>query len=59
MDTVRAKEIVSSPIMANVTYNGASVYIESVNDLRETAKIHSLNQPENSQVVSLTNLTEY
>lgn len=59
MDKVRAKEIASSPIMANVTYNGTSIYIESVNDNKGTAKIYPLNQPKNAQEVSLTNLMEH
>lgn len=58
MDKTRAKEIASSPIMANVTYNGTPIYIESVNDTRGTANIYPLNQPKNSQEVSLTNLIE-
>lgn len=45
--------------MANVTYDGKSVYIESVDDNNGTANIHSLNQPDNSQEVSLTNLNEH
>lgn len=59
MDKVRAKEIASSPIMANVTYSGTPIYIESVNDSNGTAKIHPLNQPQNSQEVPLTNLMEH
>lgn len=58
MDKRRAKEIASSPIMVNVTYNGTPIYIESVNDNKETANIHPLNQPNNSQEVSITNLLE-
>ena len=41
MDTKRAKEIASSPIMANVTYNGTPIYIESVNENKGTAKVGS------------------
>lgn len=59
MDKGRAKEIVSSPVMANVTYNGTPIYIESVNDNKGTAKIHPLNEPKNAQEVSLTNLMEH
>lgn len=58
MDKRRAKEIASSPIMANVTYNGTPIYIESVNDNKETANIHALNQPKNTQEVPLTTLVE-
>lgn len=59
MDNVRAKQIASSPIMADVTYNGTPIYIESVNDSKGTVKIHPLNQPQNSQEVSLSSLTEH
>lgn len=59
MDKVRANEIASSPIMANVTFNGTSIYIESVNANKGTAKIHPLNQSKNAQEVSLTSLMEH
>ena len=59
MNKKRAKEIASSPIMANVTYNGTQIYIEGVNDNKGTAYIHPLNQPKNKQEVSLTTLSEY
>lgn len=59
MDKKRAKEIASSPIMANVTYNGTPIYIESVNDNKETANIHLLNKPNNIQEVPLNSLLEH
>lgn len=59
MDKRRAKEIASSPVMANVTYNGTQIYIEGVNDKNGTAYIHPLNQPHNRQEVPLTSLTEH
>lgn len=59
MDKRRAKEIASSPIMANVIYNETPIYIESINDNEETACIHPLNQPQNKQEVSLTTLEEH
>lgn len=59
MDKRRAKQIASSAIMANVTYNGTAIYIESINDNKETAYIHPLNQPKNRQEVSLSTLSEY
>jgi small acid-soluble spore protein H (minor) len=55
----RACEIVSSPIMANVTYYDVPVYIESVANANHTAKIHPLNQPNVSQIVSVSNLDEH
>ncbi|WP_366924515.1 H-type small acid-soluble spore protein [Metallumcola ferriviriculae] len=59
MDTQRAKEIVTSPIMANVTLDGEAVYIEQVNDQENTARIYPLNQPDKEQEVSLNNLKEH
>ena len=59
MDKRRAKEIVSSPIMVNVTYNGMPIYIESINNNQGTANIHYLNQPGNVMEVSLINLIEH
>lgn len=59
MDKNRAKDIASSPVMANVTYNGTPIYIENVNVNNSTAKIHPVNQPNNSQEVPVTNLIEH
>lgn len=59
MDKKRAKQIASSPVMANVAYNGTPIYIENVNDNNGTANIHPLDQPENRQEVSLNSLKEY
>jgi len=59
MNTRRAKEIVSSPNMINVTYNGQEIYIENVNESNETAKVHPLNQPEKKQEVPLNSLREH
>lgn len=58
MDKNRAKDIASSPVMANVTYNGTKIYIENVNEDKGTAMIHPLNQPDNRQEVPLTSLVE-
>lgn len=58
MDKQRAKEIASSNEMIQVTYNGDPIYIESINPNKDTASIHSLNQPGNSHEVSLTQLME-
>ena len=59
MDKYRALEIASSPVMANVTYHGSPIYIESVSNNYETANVHLLNRPKNSREVSLTNLQEH
>ena len=55
----RAKEIATSPILANVTYNDVPIYIQNVNENNETARIYPLDEPENEQNVPLTNLIEH
>ncbi|WP_243291400.1 small acid-soluble spore protein H [Bacillus sp. FJAT-47783] len=59
MDTKRAQEIASSPIMANVTCNGTNIYIEQVDEQNGTALVHPLNEPNNKQRVSVLNLEEH
>lgn len=58
MDRKRASEIASSQNMVNVTYNGAPIYIEDVNPTKDTVSIHSLDQPEYSQEVPVTQIVE-
>ncbi len=58
MNTQRAQKIASSPIMANVTYNGEGIYIRHVDEQNGTATIHSPDEPNNKQSVSLTSLNE-
>lgn len=58
MDDERAKEIIFSPIMYEVTYNGVPIYIESVNSDNTTANIHFFDQPNSSQKVSISSLIE-
>lgn len=45
MDDKRAKEIISSPVMANVTYNGNKVYMESLDEPEKCCIIHFIDQP--------------
>ena len=55
MNKQRAKEISESPVMANVLYNGKSIYIQHVNEQNETARIYPLDQPEyEKEVLSLS-----
>lgn len=58
MNKKRAKDIASSPVMANVTYNGSQIYIESVNENNDSASIHFLDQSKNRQQVPLSSLKE-
>ncbi|WP_020061301.1 small acid-soluble spore protein H [Bacillus sp. 123MFChir2] len=59
MNTQRAQEIAASPVMANVTYNGAQIYIQNVDETNETARIYPLNEPNNEQEVPVSSLNEY
>ncbi|KAA6448761.1 small acid-soluble spore protein H [Bacillus swezeyi] len=58
MNTQRAQEIVESPVMVDVTYNGRPIYIQHVDEQNGTARIYPLGQPEDEQEVPLTNLEE-
>lgn len=58
MDNQRAKDIVSSPAMANVTYNGTKVYMESLNESDQCCIIHFINQPVTKLNVPLSDLEE-
>ncbi|KKI90449.1 acid-soluble spore protein H [Bacillus sp. SA1-12] len=58
MDANRAQEIANSSTMANVTYNGAGIYIEHVDQQNGTATIHPLSEPTSKQSVPVANLIE-
>jgi len=59
MDKRRAQEIATSREMANVTYNEDQIYIESINESKNTASIHFLDNPGVSKEVSLSSLIEH
>ncbi len=44
--------------MIEVMYNGKSVYIEHVDQQNGVATIHPLDEPNNKQTVSVSNLIE-
>ncbi|MCM3272257.1 small acid-soluble spore protein H [Paenibacillus elgii] len=58
MNKQRAQEIAASPVMANVTYEGVPIYIQHVDEERESARIYRLDQPEQEQEVPLNSLIE-
>lgn len=58
MDNQRAKEIVSSPIMADVTYHGTKVYIDSINESDKCCTIHFIEQPVTKLNVPVSSLKE-
>ncbi|MBT2737821.1 small acid-soluble spore protein H [Neobacillus sp. C211] len=59
MDVQRAQEISNSSTMANVTYNGTRIYIEHVDKQNGTTTIHSLDEPNSKQSVSVSSLIEH
>lgn len=59
MDVQRAQEIAFSPVMANVTYNGSRVYIEHVDQGKQIATVHPLDNPNAKNTVPVANLQEH
>jgi len=59
MDLKRAKEIIASPVMMDVTYNGTPIYIESITGDNTTAYVHPLNQPNKRQKADIISLIEH
>lgn len=59
MDARRAQEIANSTNMVNVMYNGTRVYIEHVDQQNGLATVHPLDEPNNKQSVSVSNLMEH
>jgi small acid-soluble spore protein H (minor) len=58
MDNQRAKEIISSSDMADVTYNGTRVYMDSLNESDQCCIIHFLNEPVIKLNVPISSLEE-
>ncbi|MDU4697385.1 MULTISPECIES: small acid-soluble spore protein H [Paenibacillus] len=58
MNSQRAKEIVESPSMVDVTCDGVPIYIQHVDEKNDTARIFPLGQPENEKEVALSQLNE-
>ncbi|MBM7603548.1 small acid-soluble spore protein H (minor) [Metabacillus crassostreae] len=58
MNVNRAKEIAQMGEMVNVQYGGESIYIQSVNETQETARIFPINNPQAEQSVPVANLIE-
>ncbi|GMK40769.1 hypothetical protein PCCS19_38250 [Paenibacillus sp. CCS19] len=58
MDINRAKEIADSPTMEDVTYNGVPIYIQHVDETKETARIYPLAEPEQEIEVPVRSLVE-
>ncbi|MGJ9459115.1 small acid-soluble spore protein H [Oceanobacillus sp. CF4.6] len=58
MNIQRAEEIVQSPDLVNVTYNGKKIYIQHVDDQNQLARVYPLDNPQKEFDVQLEKLTE-
>ncbi|MGP4042377.1 H-type small acid-soluble spore protein [Gracilibacillus sp. D59] len=59
MDAQRAQEILDSPDMRNVTYNGNNVYIEHVDQGTGHCTVHPIENPEQKYMVTVEQLQEH
>lgn len=59
MNNQRAKEIITSPVMVNVTYNGTKVYMESIDESSHCCTVHFLDQPVTKLNVPVSSLEEH
>jgi small acid-soluble spore protein H (minor) len=58
MNIGRAKEILESADMINVTYDGTPVIIQHVDEATKMARIYTRKEPENERDVPVRNLIE-
>lgn len=58
METIRAREIVSSPNEIEVSYNGVSVWIDKIHDDDRTATVHLRQAMEERSEVAISELKE-
>ncbi|SDZ23495.1 small acid-soluble spore protein H (minor) [Evansella caseinilytica] len=58
MDSRRAQEIVNSPTLINVRYNGVPVYIQEVVEEKGMARVFPLDEMNHEQEVDLAGLQE-
>lgn len=58
MNVGRAKEILESMDVINVTYDGNPVIIQHVDEKTKMARIYSRSNPQNEQDVPVLNLIE-
>lgn len=58
MNVIRAREIIQAKEKIEVKYQGASVWIDGVDERTATARVHSQDNPTNSMTVELNQLIE-
>jgi small acid-soluble spore protein H (minor) len=59
MNKQRAQEIVESPEIINVTYNGKQIYIQHVDEHSDMVRIYPLDEPTHEEDVPLDSLREH
>lgn len=59
VNTQRAKEIATSPVMANVTLNEVPVYIQHVDEETNMARVYPLDDPDQEESVPVDSLLEH
>jgi small acid-soluble spore protein H (minor) len=58
MDVTRAQEIIRSKQKINVELEGTSVWIDEVDEQRETVRVHAETNPEEQKTVAVQELKE-
>jgi small acid-soluble spore protein H (minor) len=59
MNYKRAKEIIASEVMADVTYKGSNVYLESADEVNNTVRLHFVDTPQTKLDIPVANLIEH
>lgn len=58
MEIKRAKEILQSQALINVSYRGIPIYIQELDEERQMAKVFPIDEMDNEQDVDLEGLHE-
>jgi small acid-soluble spore protein H (minor) len=58
MDVNRAEEILNSPQKITVTYKGEPVWIQSVNNVTQTADVHAVATQQEEKQIPVNELQE-
>ncbi|MCF6093743.1 H-type small acid-soluble spore protein [Microaerobacter geothermalis] len=58
MNVSRAKEILESNEKFNVKFEGVPVWIDSIDELSKTARVHTEDNPEDQKTVAIDELKE-
>lgn len=58
MNIERATQIIESPDKITVTYQGVPVWIQTIDDHTQMAKVHTENNPDHIQTIPIHDLKE-